>query len=1234
MFLHSLWILIILCGPFQEELAERDTPVRATSIQTSPYLDIGLKEGRFSRVSPEDSGLNFHNTLDADHELARLYHSGFVVGGVAIGDANGDGRPDIFLAGTAQPSRLYLQVGDLKFKDATGESGMEDPSNPWSTGASWVDFDNDGDLDLYLCNYQSPNQLWINDGHGRFEERAADYGIAINDASLMSYFGDFDNDGWLDLYLLTNRFYHPDGWAREFELERGSNGNLEIEEKYKDYFKVVAKPDGSYRLAHKGREDYLFRNQLGGSFVDITQQANITGYGHGLSAVLWDYDQDNDLDIYVCNDFQDADCLYENLGNGKFKDVIKETFKHTSWFSMGADAGDINNDGRSDLFTVDMSATTHYLSKVMMGSMSTHAHFLDTAEPRQYMRNFLHINAGTPDASWHRSTKPKFFESAQLSGISSTNWSWAPVMRDFDSDGKLDLFVTNGHVRNFNNPDIISDPKSNQTFWELYRDEETMPQINATFRNKDGIHFESIAQQWGLDHLGISYAAAASDLDLDGDVDLVVMNAEEPVAIFRNDIGFENSLKVKLQGQKSNRDGIGAKVRLVSPLGTQYCEVSPQRGYLANHDPTLHFGLGPHSIVGSLSVEWPSGIIQVLENVPANQMVTITEASHADGWENTDEAPPLFQAVDGLGIAKRKELNFDDFAMQPLLPNKMSQLGPGLALGDLDQDGQEELYLSAPSGQKKSFYRLPEQRNVDREPFFFSKQLPGDAQIEELAPLFFDADGDGDLDVYVVSGGVESNDNPALLRDRLFINSEGRGLEPAELEALPDTRFSGGTVAAADYDRDGDLDLFVGGRVVPGSYPLSPQSMLLRNESKAKDRPRFIDATADDSSGLREPGLVTSGLWTDIDNDGWIDLLVSVEWGPIRVYRNQNGRLIESSEACGTSSHLGWWNGLAAGDFDRDGDMDYVATNFGENTKYHPSKEKPSRIYYGQFGENEEPSIIETKTTAECELPVRGKSCSQSAMPHLSDKFPTYHEFALAELSEIYTPGEIDSAQKFEVNELASCVLWNDGSGRFSFEPLPWTAQIAPAFGVVAFDANLDGFQDLFLAQNFFTPQRETGRMAGGLGALLLGNTSGKFEIQWPEQSGIAIPGDAKGVVVGDFNKDHKPDLAVAVNDQTPAFFYNRSHGDSPLVLELEGGQGNRRAIGARVQIWTEDGKVQILETAAGGGYLSQSTSQLHVGLGDQSIEKILVRWPDGEVTEYPIKETPGRSLTLRQNGD
>ncbi len=1229
MFVSSFLIL------GSQESETTDLPVAETGISTTPYARQGESSGKFTRLEVTQTGLDFETKVVPDHELARLYHSGSVAGGIAIGDVNGDGNPDIFCAGSAQPSRLYLQVGEMTFEDATDAAGMADPSNPWTAGVSLVDFDNDGDLDLYLCNYLSPNQLWLNDGSGHFTERGAEFGVDVTDASLMAYFGDIDNDGWLDLYLLTNRLYSEEGWAKDFEIIRGPDNQLQLEDRYADYFKLVLREQGKYRLTQKGRDDYLFQNKQGKSFENITKQANITGDGHGLSAVLWDYDQDNDLDIYVCNDFQDPDRLYENLGNGRFKDVVRDTFKHTSWFSMGADAADVNNDGRTDLLTVDMSATDHYLSKVMMGSMSTHAYFLDTAEPRQYMRNFLHLNAGKSDSNWKHKPKPRFLETGQLSGISSTNWSWAPVMRDFDADGRVDLFVTNGHVRNFNNPDIATDKtetEEDKSYWEIHKDEKPMAQVNKTFHNLDGIHFEPIGATWGLDHLGISYAAAAGDLDQDGDIDLVVMNVDEPVSIFRNDIGQSNSLTVKLQGTLSNRSGIGAKVRVESPLGKQVVDFSPQRGFLSSHEPTLHFGMGNHTNVERLTVEWPSGVVQTYQNLPVNQVVTLTENSLAEKPLATAAKKPLFQQVDGMGIARRKENNFDDFNLQPLLPNKLSQLGPGMALGDLDQNGRDELYLAAPAGQQKSLHRLPDQQNLNNQLFFFGKPLATDQAIEEMAPLFFDADADGDLDVYVVSGGVENEGNQELLRDRLLINQGQLNFTAADADALPDTRFSGSAVAAADYDRDGDLDLFLGGRLVKGSYPMAPPSMLLRNESSQQNGPKFVNATADDSSGLQEPGMVTSALWSDVNADGWLDLLVCVEWGPVRVYLNQQGKLVESSEACGTAGKLGWWNGITAGDFDRDGDMDYIASNLGQNTKYHASDKKPSRIYFGRFGENEAPSIIETKTTADCELPVRGKSCSQHAMPHLSEKFPTYHEFALAELTDIYTPNEIDSAEKFEANEFSSCILWNDGAGHFSFEPLPWMAQVAPAFGVVSLDVNADGWRDVFLAQNFFTPQRETGRMAGGLGTLLLGSESGEFETQWPHQSGIAIPNDAKGVVVGDFNQDLRPDLAVAINDQTPAFLLNRSTSYPHLVLELEGREGNRQAVGARVEVWTQDGQVQVLESRAGGGYLSQSTGRLHAGLGDQKVEKIIVRWPNGNSQAFPPPASIATPVLLKQS--
>ena len=1226
----------------RDESQETQTPVvgDVPSMTATAIVRPVQGSGKFERLDPAETGLDFQESVVPDHELSRLYDT-FVVGGVAIGDVDGDQIPDVFCAGTANSSRLYIQTSPFKFTDQSASSGLEEAGNPWSVGASFVDIDNDDDLDLYVCNFSSPNQLWINDGKGHFTEQAAKFGVDINDASVMSYFGDFDNDGFVDMYVVTYRLFNPEGWISNLDIGQAANGAYRVEGKWADYFKLIAKPNGKHKVRRKGREDYFFLNVGGKKFVDRTAASGISGHDRGMSAVLWDYDNDNDLDIYVCNDLEEPDRLYENNGKGVFKDVIQSVFKHTSWNSMGSDIADVNNDGRTDLFTVDMAGSSHYLSKANMGSMDKHRHFLDTAEPRQAMRNFLHIGAGSitgvADA-----TETRYLETAQLAGVDKSDWSWAAVLRDFDCDGWCDAFVTNGHIRNFNNPDFEApavDAIENRTLWNLHKNEEPMLQVNAAYRNKNGRQFENAAALWGLDHNGVSYATATGDLDQDGDLDLVVMNIDEPISVYRNDTGSLNSLTIKLKGTKSNRDGFGAKIQIETDSGVQLYEHSPHRGYISSHEAIAHFGLGKHSKVNKLIVKWPSGISQTFEGVKANQRLTIVEREGNSIVKN-ERAKPMFARAVSSGIAARNEIPFDDYSLQPLLPNKLSQLGPGVSVVDLDKDGHEDVYASTPTGLTKSIaFAVREgqpgnsngggaRNDVD----FRSVHFESERGKEELAPLFFDADGDGDLDLYVVCGGFENRGDADLLADTFLINQGDGQFEAANAEAIPDTQFSGGAVAAADYDRDGDLDLFVGGRVVVGSYPTTPPSMLMRNETKEQDNPVFVDATSSDATGLKLPGMVTCAMWSDVNDDGWVDLLLTTEWGPVQIYLNNEGRLEQATERCGLAAHLGWWNGIAVADFDRDGDMDFVVTNFGMNTKYSASPKKPARIYYGKFGGNEHPVIIEVKTEESCELPIRGKSCSQHAVPQLAEKFPTYHEFALSPLDEIFSPSEIETATKFEATELKTCLLRNDGNGVFTFEALPWLAQVSPGFGVVATDINSDGWSDLFIAQNFFTPQRETGRLAGGLSALFLGSSSGDLQPVWPDASGIAIEADAKGAAIGDFNNDMRPDLVVGINDEEPRFFLNQESGRRPLVVRLVGKGKNQRAIGARVQVLMENGLPQTAEVRAGGSYLSQSTTDLYFGLGESDkVKSIHVRWADGSEQDFEPPAHLDRVVELKQ---
>ena len=643
-------------------------------------------------------------------------------------------------------------------------------------------------------------------------------------------------------------------------------------------------------------------------------------------------------------------------------------------------------------------------------------------------------------------------------------------------------------------------------------------------------------------------------------------------------------------------------------------------GFKSSNDGLVHFGLGDETAVGRLTVRWPSGIVQIVENVEADRLYTITEPE-ADPVAEPDPKPlPMFMRSTGLAGAVHKETPFDDFRLQPLLPNKLSQLGPGMAWGDADGDGDDDLYLCGAAGARGQLMINP----GDGGTFNPSENWTFDiaADCEEMGAIFFDADSDGDLDLYVVSGGVEQPAGSDAYRDRLYLN-DGKAYFSDAADALPRTRDSGSVVAAADFDRDGDLDLFVGGRVVPGAYPVSPQSRLLINDSTAGGSVRFRDATDVMAPGLRKVGLVTGALWSDADGDGFVDLLVTREWGSVMLFRNDPEK--QGFEARAVESGSGWWNGIAGRDLDNDGDIDYVVTNFGLNTKYHASAENPALLYYGEFEGEGRKRLVEAEFEDGKLFPIRGKSCSTSAIPGLGEKFNTYREFALASLEEIYTPDRLGKSLRFAADNLQSGVLVNDGSGKFEFAALPQIAQIAPSFGVALSDFDGDGHCDIVLAQNFFSPQLETGRMDGGLGLLLLGEGGvAKFRPVWPDRSGIVIPGDGKGLTTADLDGDSWPDFVVGINDGAAVAMLNRkTSGKKMLRVRLAGTLGNAAAIGARVTLTAADGSKQSAEVHAGSGYLSQSAADLFFGLGDAGGEgaRVDVRWPDGSssaLTEVP----------------
>ncbi|MEN8865698.1 MAG: FG-GAP-like repeat-containing protein [Akkermansiaceae bacterium] len=1182
----------------------------------------GKAETVFESLSPEMTGIDFVNPIDQAHPQKHLFASAVSCGGVSIGDINGDGWPDIFLTSGPKKNRLYRQTSPMQFEDVT-EAAKLDSGNAWSAGAAIVDIDNDGDLDIYICNFDSPNHLFINNGKGVFTEKAKQFGIDYVDAAHTPSFCDYDLDGDLDFYLMTNFYYDPRG-KTDKPIAGMINGRPSILPDFQKYFEITkirrgAQP-GSISIDHGavGQPDRLVRNNGDGSFTDVSQSAGIQGKGKGNSVTWWDYNEDGWPDIYVGNDFKDPDRLYRNNGDGTFTNTTEEMVPHTTWYSMGADFADLDGDGAMDFAIADMSGTSHFKQKVGMGAMSDSAEFLNTAVPRQYMRNAVYLN----------SRGGRFMEAAHLTKLANSDWTWTVRLADFDNDGRVDVFFSNGMSRNLN---VADNPAINilhlgETEWDKHMRAKTpeLREQNLAFRNLGELEFENVSKDWGLDHVGMSFASATADFDRDGDLDLVVCNLEEPVSVYQNNTATGNRVVIRLKG-RLNSWGIGAKVTIETETGTQIRQLTPIRGYMASQEPVIHFGLGNQSDqkqIKRLTVQWPSGHSQSFENINANQRLTIVEP---EGKAIRAKAPAtpetLFKPSAALAGIRHNEIPYNDFVRQPLLPNRSSQLGPGMAWGDIDGDGDDDLWLGGARTHTGQIHRNDGNGKFTQISFSAAEIDQGS---EDMGGLWLDVDSDGDLDLYVVSGGVECDPDSEVLRDRIYLNDGNGRFTKAANDSLPDNFDSGSSVAAADYDRDGDLDLFVGGRIIPGQYPLTPNSRLLQN-----DGGKFSNAPQT-TSVLKEAGLVTGVVWSDVDNDGWVDLLVAQEWGPIQYFRNHEGILVDQTTEAGLSEILGWWNGITVIDVDNDGDMDYAATNFGLNTKYKASAKKPTLLYYGDFEKDGNCNIIEAKFGDKNLLPVRGLSCSSGAMPHLKGKFGTYTSFALAGLQDIYEPTTLDGSSRYEANTLESGVFINEG-GKFTFKPFPRLAQISPGFGIVAGDFDGDSNADLFFVQNFDGPQAETGRMAGGVSILLKGHGDGSFAAVAPRKSGLYVGGDAKSLTTVDLNGDGQLDLVAGVNDDNLIAFEQAPHAQKPLRILLRGKDGNTLAAGARIKVSFDNGTHKSLEVTAGSGYLSQSSSLVNIGMPDEAkVTGIEVRWPDGRSRKFNEVEI-GKAVEIQQ---
>ena len=1096
---------------------EEDLLVKGLSLPESG-VDSGI---RYSKVSA--SGIKFSNFLDRSKAFQWIETGS----GVAMGDYDGDGLVDVYLLGTDIPNKLYRNLGNFQFEDVTFEAKVDGTANGeklWSSGASFADVDNDGDLDLFVCAMAGPNLLYINQGDGTFDEQTRIRKVDYIGASKVANFCDYDRDGDLDFYLVT----YQDAPSRERNMVKEKDGKSYVPPEYREF--VEALNGGQIKT---GELDRLYENQGDGTFEEVSQKAGINGYGMGLGAIWLDYDNDGWQDIYVTNDFGKCDLLYRNNGDGTFTDVLPELARHTPWFSMGLDSGDINGDGLVDLITVDMSGTSHYKQKVDMGSMSDSAWLLGQGAPRQYMKNAVQINSGMGP----------FMESAHMMGLDSTDWTWSVRLVDMDNDGMLDVYVSNGHARDINSDvglqfdAMKAEGKVNIPEWDaLYSSVPPRKEKNLTFRNLGNLEFEEVSDDSGLGHVGVSHGAAFGDLDGDGDLDLVVNNYYEPTLVYRNDSKGGSRTLVDFRCRRNNFFGYGAKVELWQGGKKQVKTLSPTRGYISSDPPSLHFASASGDTIEKLKVTWPDLTTQVFENLQPNQHYRILESENAEPESSTGSEDTMFvEATDRLKIDFRHtENSFDDFQREPLLPYQLSRLGGRVAWGDVNGDKYPDLFCAGALGQAGQLYINEAGKSFRKADGPWSE----DEKFEDMDVIFFDCDSDSDLDLLVTSGGNEREPGSVDYQDRLYRN-DGNGNFENATDSLPKITESTRCAAVSDFDQDGDLDLFISSHAVPGKYPVAGKSYVLRN-----DNGTFVDVTGNMLGEYSSKGLVTNASWSDCDGDGWMDLVLAVEWGPITVLKNEGGkRLRDVTSEMGLSGFHGWWYDAVVADIDGDGDSDIVGCNLGLNTKYHADTKHPHRIYYADFDENGTMDLVESKFEGDVELPVRGKSCSTHCMPFLADKFETYHDFAVASLVDIYEP-TIKERPFVEVNSFESAIFFNEG-GKFRRVELPRHAQISPSYGAAVSDFNGDGINDVVMANNFHAAQLETGYMDGGLGWLMHGSNAGNeggvsLECIWPNVSGIVVDAPAMEVEAIDFDLDGDVDLAFPINDGKIRIYENR----------------------------------------------------------------------------------------------
>jgi len=1209
------WIFWIPCCPAAPALTWK----QETGFRTLPVFPPSPGKPGFTDMAPSATGVAFTNQLEGDLYLTNaVAHNG---AGIAIGDLDADGWPDLYFCNLQGPNRLYRNLGGWRFEETPlGEASCGDQL---STGATFADVDGDGDLDLLVNGIAAGTRLFLNDGTGQWTE-SKDSGLSRTSSSTSLALADIDGDGDLDLYCthFIDAMLLADPTTRFALARRGEqwevtkvNGESTRAPRWKGRFEAL--PGGKVRELPEVHG--LYRNDGKGRFTAIEFEAGtyqdekgtpIPPFRDwGLAAMFRDLNRDGHPDLYVCNDNTSPDRIWINTGKGTFRLIDPAAFRHTSRSSMGIDVGDLDRDGYDDLFVVDMLAWEH--SKRMTQLVRDRPTLAESEQPDsrpQYNRNTLFL--GRPDGS--------YVEAAFMAGVAATDWTWSPILLDVDLDGYEDLLITNGFefdVMDQDGDDAIKDPRRRLTDAQLKRHMGMRPHFrtpNLAFRNRGDGTFEPVGATWGFDHAGVSFGMAQGDLDNDGDLDLVVNNLNEAASLYRNNSAAPR-LAVRLKGPPANAQGVGARMELRGGAMTQAQEMICGGRYLSGDQAMRVFALPPgDSTPTHLEVLWPDGSRSTVTPVRSNQIYEISHASAHPPGNRKPTAPsaPLFSDVSSLLNHAHVEESFDDWARQPMLPRRLSRLGPGLAWYDGDGDGWEDLFVTSARGGTLAAFSNQQGRG-------FKKGIGAPVARGDQTAVVGWSDGQGHRLLLVATSNQEFTSDA---KSELSVHALPQIDAP---QTLTSGWASPGPLTTADVDGDGDLDLFLGGRFRPGRYPEPVASTVWLNENGK------LVASEAWSAPFKSVGLVSGATFADIDDNGTPDLALAVEWGPVRLFLNRHGRFTDMTTEWGLASLSGWWTGITAGDFDGDGRIDLACGNWGRNSPYELFQPAALRLYYGDWNGDGTLRMIETWGSGTRWFSVQDRPWLTRGFPELGIRFPTHQTFAAATVQELLGSA-FQTSHFLEATHLASTVFLNRTS-RFLASPLPREAQLAPAFSMNVGDLDGDGIDDLFLSQNFFGSISDISRDDSGHGLCLLGTGTGTFRALDAQATGIRALGEQRGAALGDFNHDGRVDLAFSQNNG-PTRLYANQAAQPGLRVVLRGPGANPDAVGAKLRLVYGDGrKGPCRVVQAGSGFGSQDAAVSVLGLLEIP-QALWIRWPGGREQTIPVPQPTGTLQVVFEN--